>query len=850
MNRLSLRTAAMIAWRETRSSMVKFLFVILAVAAGTGSLAGVRGFSESFRRMLLRDARSLMAADLWVRTPDWPTPEQTAALDRLASRGADYTMIAETVSLAAGPQADEAPALVSLKVVDPAKYPFYGQVKLRPDISLRQALTLDSVAVSEDLLARVHTQVGDVLRMGGQDFRVAAVVVSEPDRMTGTMNAGFRVMMSREGLDRAGLIRPGSRSWQRLLFKLAPGTTEDSIRPDVQRIFPRSMMAGLRQTNPIITRSLDRVTVFLSLVSLIALIVGALGVGMAMHAHLQARMDHIAVMKSIGGRSREIMRIYLLQTLMLGLGGGVVGVLVGRGIELAFPALIARYFSLRPDGAWSASAAGQAIGLGLLTTLLFTLPPLLAIRRVRPAMILRRNLDEARLTWRVRWETWRASFAVALLILGGIALIAAWLADSQRMGNYFAGGLAGSLLGLSLVAWLMLRGIRLLLRGGSFWLPPMLRHGLLNLDRQGSQAQAILVALGLGVMFTHTVYLVQDSLVEEITRSSPRNAPNVILFGLTPQESAAAVDLIRRQPGVEGEPEIAAIVRARLLSVDGVKISDISLRGWGRRFQETRSVICADELSPRVIVVAGKWWSKGDPKPLVSVSEESADELGIKLGSRMELTGQGRTFEATVAAFHQNDRSRNGPNAELIFNAKALEGLPATYYGGVRMKPSSVGAFQKAMYQKFPSATVINVADALAMVEDMIDQLALVLRFLSALAILAGAIILAASVAGTRFRRIREVAILKTLGATRRYVLRLFSVEFLGLGAVAGLLGSLLAAVFSSLLLNRFFDAPFQFDLRTTLLATLVTALLANASGWMASARVLGQKPLEALRDE
>lgn len=166
------------------------------------------------------------------------------------------------------------------------------------------------------------------------------------------------------------------------------------------------------------------------------------------------------------------------------------------------------------------------------------------------------------------------------------------------------------------------------------------------------------------------------------------------------------------------------------------------------------------------------------------------------------------------------------------------------------MKPAAIGAFQRAMYQKFPSATVINVADALGMVEDMIDQLALVLRFLAVLAILAGAIILAASVAGTRFRRIREVAILKTLGATRRYVLRLFSVEFLGLGAVAGLLGSLLAAVFSSLLLNRFFDAPFQFDLRTTLLATLITALLANASGWMASTRVLGQKPLEALRDE
>jgi putative ABC transport system permease protein len=192
---------------------------------------------------------------------------------------------------------------------------------------------------------------------------------------------------------------------------------------------------------------------------------------------------------------------------------------------------------------------------------------------------------------------------------------------------------------------------------------------------------------------------------------------------------------------------------------------------------------------------------------------------------------------------------RNAPSA-LIFNPPTLAALPVIYYGGVRMKPSAVGGMQRAVFARFPTVTVVNIADALAIVQQVIDQIALVIRFLSAFAILAGAIILAASVAGTRFRRIREVVILKTLGGTRKHVRRIFSIEFLTLGAVAGLLGAVLAAGFASLLLNRLLDSDFQLDWRPIAAAVVLTALLANLSGWLASFRILGQKPLEVLRHE
>jgi putative ABC transport system permease protein len=214
------------------------------------------------------------------------------------------------------------------------------------------------------------------------------------------------------------------------------------------------------------------------------------------------------------------------------------------------------------------------------------------------------------------------------------------------------------------------------------------------------------------------------------------------------------------------------------------------------------------------------------------------------------MESSGRRIQARVVALHEWDEKRFMPTSAFVFNPPALAGLPVAYDGGVRIEKAQVAAFQRAAFEKFPTVTVVNIADALEIVQQVIDQIALVIRFLSAFAILAGAVILAASVAGTRFRRIREVVILKTIGATRHQVARIFSVEFLTLGVVAGLMGAILATIFSSLVLKRLLNAHFQFDPKAVLAAVVLTALLANTSGWLASFRLLRQKPLEVLREE
>jgi putative ABC transport system permease protein len=845
-----MRTALRIAMREMRASWFKFLFVVLAVAAGVGALTGVRGFSQAFRSALLRDARGLMAGDLMARQFIIPDETQTAKLNDLAARGVDRTWITETFTMAAGAPGTT-PVLVSVKAVDPEKYPYYGQVTLNPPLPLNQAITNDTVAAGEDLMVRLGLKPGDQIQIGERSYRVSSIVQSEPDRITGSLNIGLRLMMTRHALEEAGLLKIGSRAAQRFLFKMAPNAPPvDQLRKEIKKILPESMVTDFRQSHPIVEGGLNRSTMFLSLVSLMAVIVGALGVGMAMHAQLQQKLDTIGVMKSLGATSGQVIKIYVLQTMLLGLAGAILGLFLGYGVQNALPKLLVGFLQLNLGLGVDIWVVLQGLAIGILTTLLFTLPPLLSIRRMRPALILRREMEESKLPWRRRILENKLAIFSGLVILTGIGGIAWWLSESPRLALYFVIAIVGALAANGFVAWLLLRTLRGFLRSTALHLPQVLRHGMANLYRQGNHAQTVLVALGLGVMFTLSVYLIQRSLITELLRQAPPGMPNVYLIDITQRDAEAVRAMLERQPGLLSKPELVPSVPARLSKVNGVAVADLKLQGFARRFMQTRSVTREKAIPDMTKVLEGSWWQQDEKKPVVSISEEASKNLNLHPGGTIEMLFFGKAIEAEVRAVHRTEAVRVTAANEFIFNPPALEGLPTMYYGGVRMEPDKVGALQREAFEKFPTVTVFNIADAVQLIQQVIDQISLVIRFISAFAIFAGVIILAASVAGTRFRRIREVVILKTLGAARRRVAGIFSVEFLLIGGVAGLLGSLLANAFANAVLKKFLDAELRFEPWSAIAATIGTALIAAFAGWLSSAGILRQKPLEALRNE
>jgi putative ABC transport system permease protein len=857
---LSYRSAAKIAAREMHSSRGKFFFVILSVAIGVAALTGVRGFSSSFRSTLLNRARAIMAADLSARMFQQPTPDQQKALDEIAATGVQITPVTELLSMASSAKTLD-PLLVSLKSVDPAMYPFYGQVELAPTAQLKNVLTSDSVAVADDLLVRLNLKVGDQLKIGTQFFRIASVVVNEPDRLSGSFAAGPRVLISREGLEASGLLAPGSHAGQRYLFKVpkpsngAPISDKAvaDLKLRLEKLLPEAQVIDYRETNPALTQGLDRATSLLSLMSLVALVLGAIGVAMAMRAHLQQRLDTIAIMKSLGARSGQIIKIYLLQTLLLGLAGGLLGVALGVAVQLSFPHLLARLIHVDTEFNLQPRTVITGLAVGLLTTLLFTLPPLLDIRGVRPILILRRAVEDnddpfVTAAWRKITKN-LAQVAAAILILAGLAAIATTLSDSLVVGEVFSFGLVAVLAVLLVTSIAVLAGLRFFLSKTRLHLPSSLRHGLANLYRPGNPSAALLAALGLGVMQIMTVYLVQQAVVTELHVSAAPNLPNVFLIDITNDEVAGIRTLLKSQPSVTAPPELLPVVSSRIVEIDGVPANQAKLKNFPKRMLRSISLTWSANSPPGTKTVEGNWWSADEKRPVVAIEKRQADRLGVQVGSHITFAAQDTQFVATVVALTKSDGQHAYSRAEFILPQPALAGLPVVWYGGVHADPNHVGDLQRALYRSFPTVTVINVAQALETVRAVVMQITYVIQFLAAFSIFAGIIILASSIAGTRYRRIREVVVLKTLGATRARIATVFSIEFAVLGLVAGIVGILFANIIARVLLTRL-TVAYHFQWLWTLGALIGTAALTVATGWVASHRILGRKPLEVLREE
>ena len=850
-------TATRIAWRELRASYAKFLFVILSVAIGVAALTGVRGLSEAFTRTLSTQARSIMAGDLSARLFRQLTPKESQQLDALNMQGVQRTDATELVSMASSAN-DPVPLLVSLKAVDPNAYPYYGTVLIEPVGDFHSVLTDNTVIVGPDLLFRLHLHSGDTLKIGKSTLTIAAVVTREPDRMSSTMGLGPRVFITRQALAASGLLQQGSRAGERFLFHLSPNSPNvEKVRARLEGILPEAQVADYRQANPGLTRGLDQATGILSMICLVAMVLGAIGVAMAMRAHLAQRMDILAVMKSIGARSSDILRIYILQTTLLGLAGGLLGVILGVGVEKLLPHVLGMLLPITVATYIPYKAGFAGLMTGLLTTLLFCLPPLLDIRNVKPSLVFRRMIESEDGTGKRSWTSaFRAAFkekraqsiSIVVIVLG-LCGIAAVLSDSWLVARWFTGVLCAILLFILGMTAGVLKLLRILLDKTRLSMPSFLRHGLANLYRPGNQSKAVLSALGVGVMLILAVFLMQRSMINDMQMTLGSGVPNVFLIDISSEELPGIQKLLSSQPGVKGGMESLPVISGRLSAIDGIDAeSRKEEKHFPRHLLQSVLLTWSDKLPAGAKLTAGGWWT-GKALNQVAVEADLAKRLHLHLGSSVAFAVNDKTVPAKVAAFFHNDGEHVNARSEFVLSRDALIGMPTVWYGAIHVGPLQVGQAQAALFANFPTVTVINIADVIETIQGVVRQITLVIRFLAGFSILAGAVILASSIASTRYRRIREVVVLKTLGAKRSRIAAIFAVEFIMLGSLAGLVGTLFANLLSSQLLHRM-DVTFHGAWYANLLGVFGTALLAVATGWLASFRILGQRPLEVLREE
>ncbi len=850
---LSWSRAAAIGWRDLKSAPGKFGFVVLSVAVGVAALVGVRGFSESFRKTLGVESKSLMAGDLSARFFHAPTPDdktKVAAVLEKQGSGIRSTWVTETISMASVPP-DPVPLLVSLKAVDPAEYPYYGSADLEPAMTLQQALTGDSAVVADEFLIRLNAHVGQTLRLGGRSFTIAAVLRQEPDRLTAGAGMGPRVMISQAALDRTGLIAPGSRASQRLLLKLPARVDPVALRKSVEQALPDAQVMDFREGNPALSQGLDNATAILSLICLVAMVLGAIGVAMAMHAHLEQRMDMLAILKAVGAGSADLLRIFLLQTLGLGLAGGLLGVAAGVAVMAALPAVFGNLLPVHAvlEFPWRSIAAG--LGTGLLTTLLFCLPPLLDVRAVRPVLVLRRLVEQGPQGvggWFGRWWARRLQLGISAVVVAALGAIAWALSDSAKVGSWFAFLFTLALVVLLVMAAVALWFVRFLLNRVRLHLPSFLRHGLANLYRPGNQSAAVLAALGLGVMLILAVFLMQSALLSDLRETASPKLPNVFLVDVTSDEVAGVKSFFEHQKGVNQALDLMPVVTGHFVSLNGKTLDQLKQEHFPRRMLENAELSWADQVPPGDKLTQGKWWT--DPAATqLAVGSGVAERLHLGIGSAVQLETGGTLRTLTVAAIYRADGQHLGARVSFLLPSALLKDQAATWYGGAHIDAHQIGVIERGLFAAYPTITVINLADVLDRIESVVNQITFVVRFLAGFSIFAGLMILASSIASTRFRRMREAVVLKTLGATRMRIVRTFSVEFSVLGLLAGSVGVVFANILTRVLLHRL-EVAFHIEWTATLVALVGTAILATATGWIASYRILGLRPLEVLREE
>jgi len=859
---LSWRRAAAIGWRDLKSAPGKFGFVVLSVAVGVAALVGVRGLSDSYRDTLSTQARSLLAGDLSARMFRPPTDDENAKIAAISgpnSGGVRSAWVTETISMASVPP-NPTPILVSLKAVDPSQYPYYGAAELDPSMPLWKALQGDSAVVADEFLIRMNAHVGDLLRLGGKTFTITAALKQEPDRISAVVGMGPRVMISQSSLAATGLtLAFGSRASHRLLIKLPAkppgGLTADAeaaaVRAQLEAALPDAQVMDYREGNPALSRGLDNATSILSLICLVAMVLGAIGVAMAMHAHLEQRMDMLAILKAIGADSSDLLRIFLLQTLALGLAGGLLGIAAGVFVMAALPAAFTKLLTVHLlfKFPWQSSLAGLATGL--LTTLLFCLPPLLDVRAVRPVLVLRRLVEQGPTGiagWFARWWARRLQLGIAALVIFALGAIAWALADSAKVGAIFALLFTITLVVLVVLAAAALFALRFLLDRTRLHIPSSLRHGLANLYRPGNQSAAVLAALGTGVMLILTVYLMQKDLLRDLRETAAPSLPNVFLVDVRTSEVPGVKNFFVHQPGVSQQLNMIPVVLGRFVSINGQSVEDMKGQHYPKRMLESAELTWADVPPEGDKVTDGAWW-KSSAAAQLAVSDGIAKRLRLSVGSAVELATGGTTRTLKVAAIYRADGQHLGARVQFVLPSGQIADQPSTWYGGVHMDPRQVASMERAFFAAYPTITVINIADVLERIESVVDQITFVVRLLAGFSILAGLTILASSIASTRFRRMQEAVVLKTLGATRMRIVRTFSVEFSVLGLLAGAVGVVFANLLTRILLHRL-QIDFHIEWLATFVALAGTSVLATATGWIASYRILGLRPLEVLREE
>ena len=837
------------AVRETRASWRRLLFFFVCIAVGVAAIVALRSVIQSVREVFGTEAKALIAGDLIISTNrEWP-PEALDLIERrLAEAGATaQTETLETATMVRpADQTRPVAKMVELRGVQ-AAFPLYGSVTLDGAQTYSHALLEHhGVLVRPELLTSLGVRVGDTILIGNASFTIRGPITREPGRIGG-FSLGPRVVVDYADVPSTGLLSFGSRVGRQLLVKVPERRIDPlvrTLRAEVRQAFIN--VRSYRSNEDQIGRDFDRAENYLSLVGLIIVILGGIAVSSVTRVFILQKIRGIAVLKCVGARTYQVISVYVLQVLTLGLAGSLLGVAIARAAIAVIPLALGTSSSILAQAHYgvSWSAAVQGVTIGVLVSLLFSVVPLLQIRLIKPSLLLR---DE---TTR-RTTDWISLVALVVVSLGLIA-VTAWQAASLRTGVIVCVGFAGLAFVLHVAGRVLVALVSPLSNVRSF----PLRHAVLHLSRPGNQTRVILLAVGLGAFFIVGVRSLQATLLDEFSIQVAADSPDMFLLDIQRGQVEGVRAFMADRSRGASEFQLIPVLRARVFGVDGREthlngVEEVRQRGnsIGREF----TITYRDQLEPNERIVEGAFWSGSSSQAEVSVEKQTAQRAKIHVGDMMRFDVLGRTIDAKVTSIRDVEwrESRNG-GFVFVFRPGVLDQAPQTFVAPLK-GPAEVAArarFQRDLVEAFPNVSVIDFHEVLETVRDAMSKVTLAITVVGSLVLLSGALILIGAVAMTKFQRVYEAAVFKTLGASTRTIMRMLLLEYGVLGSLAGLVGSLGAIALTWGVSTYALEIPWRIVPREHVAGVVLTAVLVAVIGVLSSFDVLRNKPLATLRAE
>ena len=815
--------------REIRSGEV--LVLLAAVALAVAALTAVGFLTDRIGKAVARQANEVLAADLRLRSQE-PIP----AAWRERAEGFNL-QTAETNTFPSVVFAGDLSALATIKAVSDT-YPLRGSVRVSDTLFGEQRVvdnTPDRGEVWADgaLLARVDADIGDRLTVGSLELAVTAVLTYRPDQSMGFASLAPSLLMNIDDIPASGLISQGSRVGYALLVagdEQAVNEFDAAIQPDL----PEAVRSSNREeSSERAFRAADRAQRFLSLTAIISLLLSAVAVAMSARRFAHRRMDTVALMKSLGATQRFVISVSVVQLVLLGLLGVIVGSFVGYVAEEILTRVLADLIASDLPGVGPMPIV-LACGSAMVLLIGFALPSLIQLRNTPPLRVLRHDamppapsrilvagLSLAAVAALLYRSVGDAQMLV--ILLGGIIIIAAAL--------YFVGR------GLVAMMGRFRSGV------GVAW-----RYGLANVARRGRDSAVQVVAFGLGLTVLLLLTIVRTDLLEGWRQTLDENAPNHFMINIQPHERDSVSD-IYRSAGVE-PPDYRPLVRARMSTINDVSVKEREYPDPGGEWMANReqNLSFAATLSSSNEIIEGEWWPEDySGPPLVSIEEEAAVETGLTIGDHLTFLVAGREVAATVASIRKINWDSFQPNFFMVFSPGALDGMPTTYIASLRLEQEQQPVLVK-LVRTHPSISVIDLDSILQQIRGIVQKASLAVQAVFIFTLAAGIAVLFAAVQSTIDERRFESAMLRALGARKRIVFSGVMAEFAALGAAAGILASAGASILAAIVAVRLFELPYEFNPLLWVAGVAAGVIVVCASGFIAARSAVNAPPVDVLR--